>query len=99
MGEVYRARDMRLGREVAIKVLRETTAAYGEQMQRFEQEAQLLASLNHSMIAALYGVEEFAGGLALVMDLVPGQTLAERIAERPLPADEATCIARQIAEA
>lgn len=99
MGEVYRARDTRLGREVAIKVLRETTPAYAEQSQRFKQEAQLLASLNHSMIAVLYGVEESAGGLALVMELVPGQTLAERIAEGPLPADEATLIARQIAEA
>jgi len=99
MGEVYRARDPRLGREVAIKVLREATPAYEERLHRFEQEAQVLAALNHPMIAALYGVEEFVGGLALVMELVPGQTLAERISEGPLPADEATLIARQIAEA
>lgn len=99
MGEVYRARDARLGREVALKVLPEIFAQDAERMARFEREAQLLASLNHPNIAALYGFEESGGVRALVMELVEGPTLSERIAGGPLPLDEALPIAKQIAEA
>jgi serine/threonine-protein kinase len=104
MGEVYRARDTRLGREVAIKVLPEAFAADAERVARFQREAQVLASLNHSNIAAIYGLEDGpaeAGphARALVLELVEGPTLADRIAQRPLPLDEALPIAKQIAEA
>jgi serine/threonine-protein kinase len=102
MGEVYRARDPRLNREVAIKVLGEDVAANAERLKRFEREAQLLASLNHPNIAHLYGVEESAGGGAIVMELVDGPTLAELIAGRAAGAIEiadALNIARQIADA
>jgi len=99
MGEVYRARDPRLGRDVALKVLPEVFARDAERMARFEREAQVLASLNHPNIASLYGLEESGGVRALVMELVEGPTLAERIREGPLPLDEALPIARQIAEA
>lgn len=99
MGEVYRARDTRLGREVAVKVLPEAVAAGTGQRRRFEQEAQVLASLNHPNIAALYGVEESSGTLALVMELVPGDTLADRIRRGPLVLDDAIQIAGHIAEA
>ena len=95
MGEVYRARDMRLGRDVAIKVLPETFANDPDRLARFEREAQLLASLNHPNIATIHGLEE----RALVMELVEGPTLANRIAEGPIPLDEALPLARQIAEA
>jgi serine/threonine-protein kinase len=95
MGEVWQARDTKLGRDVAIKILPDGFAADPDRKARFEREAQLLASLNHPNIAAIYGVEE----RALVMELVDGPTLAERIAEGPLPLDEAIAIARQIAEA
>ncbi|MGH9657179.1 MAG: serine/threonine-protein kinase, partial [Bryobacteraceae bacterium] len=95
MGEVYRARDTRLGREVALKVLPEIFAADAERMARFAREAQVLASLNHPNIAVLYGVEE----RALVMELVEGPTLADRIAAGPMPREEALPVARQIAEA
>ena len=78
MGEVYRARDTRLQRSVAIKILPSTFAADQERLARFEREAQVLASLNHPNIAQIYGVEETGGGLALVMELVDGPTLAER---------------------
>src|SRR5215510_14082209 len=93
MGEVYRARDTKLGRDVAIKVLPTAFAADAQYMARFEREAQVLASLNHPNIAAVYGIEQGA----LVMELVPGQTLAERIAAGALPIEEALPIARQIA--
>ncbi|MBI3694479.1 MAG: serine/threonine-protein kinase [Acidobacteria bacterium] len=99
MGEVYRARDARLGRDVALKVLPEVFAKDAERMARFEREAQMLASLNHPNIAALYGLEESGGVRALVMELVEGPTLAERIESGPIPPDEAIPIARQIAEA
>ncbi|MBI3694947.1 MAG: serine/threonine-protein kinase [Acidobacteria bacterium] len=99
MGEVYRARDARLGRDVALKVLPEVFAKDAERMARFEREAQVLASLNHPNIAALYGLEESGGVRALVMELVEGPTLAERIEDGPIPIDEALPIARQIAEA
>ena len=82
MGEVYRARDTRLQRNVAIKILPSTFAADQERLARFEREAQVLASLNHPNIAQIYGVEETGGGLALVMELVDGPTLAEVIAQR-----------------
>jgi hypothetical protein len=94
MGEVYRANDTKLGRQVAIKVLPSALAGDAQYMARFTREAQVLASLNHPNIAAIYGVE----GGALVMELVEGVTLAERIAAGPLPIDEALPIARQIAE-
>jgi Tol biopolymer transport system component len=99
MGEVYRARDARLGRDVALKLLPEAFAADAERMARFEREAQVLASLNHAHIAALYGLEESGGVRALVMELAEGPTLAERIAAGPLPPEEALPVAKQIAEA
>ncbi|MGH9369355.1 MAG: protein kinase domain-containing protein [Thermoanaerobaculia bacterium] len=99
MGEVYRARDTRLGREVAIKVLPAAVASDAERMARFEREARLLASLNHARIATLHGLEESGSLRGLVMELVPGETLAERIAAGPIPPREALPIARQIAEA
>ena len=95
MGEVYRARDTRLHRDVAIKVLPEVFALDPERLTRFEREAQVLAALNHPNIAHIYGVED----RALVMELVEGEDLAERIARGALPLDEALAIARQIAEA
>lgn len=99
MGEVYRARDSRLGRDVAIKVLPEAFASDAECMARFEREAKVLASLNHPNVAHIYGLEESNGTRALVMELVEGPTLAERIRQGPLPLDEALPIAKQIAEA
>ena len=103
MGQVYRARDMRLGRDVALKVLPDVVAADPERRARLEREARMLASLNHPNIATLYGVEESPDGVALVMELVDGDTLADRLALRRdtagLPVHEALAIARQIAEA
>ena len=99
MGEVYRARDRRLERDVAIKVIPEALAFDAERVDRFSREAQVLASLNHPNIAAIYGLEQEGGRQALVLELVEGVTLAERIARRPVPLDEALAIARQIAEA
>ena len=99
MGEVYRTRDTRLGREVALKVLPELLAKDAERMARFEREAQLLASLNHPNIATLHGLEESGGVRALVMELIEGPTVAERIGAGPISLDEALPIAKQIAEA
>src|SRR6516165_747426 len=99
MGEVYRARDSRLNREVAIKVLPSEVAADHDRLARFEREAQVLASLNHTNIANIYGVDDSSGTPALVMELVEGPTLADRIAKGPIPLDEALPIAKQIAEA
>jgi serine/threonine protein kinase len=99
MGEVYRARDTRLQRDVAIKVLPETLARDTERLARFEREARTLASLNHPNIAQIYGFEESDGIKALVMELVDGPTLGDRIAQGPIPVDEALLIAKQIAEA
>jgi serine/threonine-protein kinase len=99
MGEVYRGRDIKLNREVAIKVLSEPFVAHPDRLTRFKREAQLLASLNHSNIAAIYGFEESNGVHALVLELVEGPTLADRIARGPIAVDEALPIARQIAEA
>ena len=98
MGEVYRARDTRLGRDVALKVLPEAFAADAERMGRFEREAKVLASLNHPNIATIHGMEESGNLQALVMELVEGQTLADRIAQGPIPLDEALPIAKQICE-
>src|SRR3972149_3473234 len=99
MGEVYRAHDTRLGRDVALKVLPEAFARDTQRMARFEREAKVLASLNHPNIAAIYGLEESGPIRALVMELVEGPTLAERIRGGPGPIDEALPIARQVAEA
>jgi serine/threonine-protein kinase len=99
MGEVYRARDARLNRDVAIKVLPAAFAAAAERLARFRREAQVLASLNHPHIASIYGLEESGGVEALILELVPGETLAERLAKGPLPLEEALEIARQVAEA
>src|SRR2546422_4277197 len=95
MGEVYRATDTKLGRDVAIKILPESFAHDPDRMARFKREAQVLASLNHPNIAAIYGVED----RALVMELVEGPTLEERIAQGAMPLEETLPIARQIAEA
>src|SRR5512135_229408 len=99
MGEVYRARDGKLNRDVAIKVLPETLARDADRLARFQREAQVLASLNHPHIAAIYGLEKSGDLEALVLELVGGETLAERIARGPLPVEEALAIARQIADA
>src|SRR6476660_6865737 len=99
MGEVYRARDTNLGREVAIKVLPVALTSDHDRLARFAREAQVLASLNHPNIASIYHVEETREGPALVMELVEGETLADRIAHGPIPIDEALAIAKQIAEA
>ena len=103
MGEVYRARDSRLNRDVALKVLPDAFAGDPDRLARFKREAQVLASLNHPNIAAIYGFEDGPTVLgpvhALVLELVEGPTLADRIAQGPLPFDEALPIARQIAEA
>jgi eukaryotic-like serine/threonine-protein kinase len=99
MGEVYRARDTRLGREVALKVLPEAFARDAERMGRFEREAKVLASLNHPNIASIYGFEESGSVRALVMELVEGPTLADRIAKGAMPVDEALPIARQVCDA
>ncbi len=99
MGEVYRARDTRLNRDVALKVLPDAFAADADRLARFKREAQLLASLNHPHIGSIYGFEESGDIHALVLELVEGPTLADRIAQGPLPLDEALPIARQIVEA
>ncbi|NIV48039.1 MAG: protein kinase, partial [Gammaproteobacteria bacterium] len=97
MGEVWRATDTKLDREVAIKILPAEFAEDAERLMRFEREAKLLASLNHPNIAAIYGLEEAEGVHFLVMELVAGEDLAERLARGPLSVDEALEIARQIA--
>ncbi len=100
MGEVYRARDTRLQRDVAIKVLPAAVAADQDRLARFEREARTLASLNHPHIAQLHGLELVEGsGPALVMELVDGEDLAERLSRGPLPVEETLAIARQIADA
>jgi eukaryotic-like serine/threonine-protein kinase len=99
MGVVYQARDTRLGRSVAVKVLPEAFAQDPERVARFEREAKLLASLNHPNIASLYGLEQSDGQHFLVMELVDGDTLAERIQRGPIRAEEALKLAHQIAEA
>jgi serine/threonine protein kinase len=99
MGEVYRARDTKLNRDVAVKVLPDLFASDAERLARFTREAQTLAALNHPNIAHIHGLEESGGVRALVMELVDGEDLSERIARGPIPFDEALPIARQIAEA
>jgi serine/threonine protein kinase/Tol biopolymer transport system component len=99
MGEVYRARDMKLGRDVAIKILRALFTNDPQWLARFEREARLLASLNHPHIGAIYGFEEADGVGALVLELVPGETLAARLQRGPIPVTEALTIARQITDA
>ena len=99
MGEVYRARDTNLGRDVALKVLPTAFALDPERLARFRREAQVLATLNHPHIASIYGLEESPGGLGLVLELVDGPTLADRLVHGPLPLDEAWPIARQVSEA
>ena len=99
MGEVYRARDTRLGRDIALKILPEAFSRDADRVARFEREAKTLASFSHPHIGAIHGIEEAAGVTALVLELVDGPTLADRIAAGPMPLDEMTPIARQIAEA
>src|SRR6202521_4764769 len=100
MGEVYQAHDTKLGRDVAIKVLPEAFAHDAERLSRFQREARLLASLNHPNIATIHGLEDSNGTSYLVMELVPGETLAQRIKrEGAVPVGEALTIAKQIAEA
>src|SRR5215469_11422134 len=99
MGEVYRARDTKLGRDVALKVLPDSLGHDLERLARFEREAHLLATLNHAHIAHIHGFEDSTGVPALVMELVEGPTLADQIAQGPIPLDEALPIAKQIAEA
>jgi serine/threonine protein kinase len=99
MGEVFRARYTRLERDVAIKIPPEPFAADAERVARFRREAKVLASLNHPHIAAIYELEEAGGVKALVMELVEGEDLAQRLAHGAIPLDEALLIAKQIAEA
>src|SRR5262252_2704034 len=99
MGEVYRAQDTRLGRSIAMKVLPDAFAHDVDRVARFEREARVLASLNHPNIAALYGMEKIDGMLLLAMELVEGQTLAERIGRGPVPIIDAVKMGHQIAEA
>src|SRR5215813_7093653 len=99
MGVVYRARDTKLNRDVALKILPAEFALDAERLARFKREAQVLASLDHSNIGAIYGFEDSEGVHTLVLQLVEGPTLADRIAQGPISADEAIAIARQIADA
>ena len=99
MGQVWQATDTQLNRQVALKILPDAFAADPDRLARFTREAQILASLNHPNIAAIYGIEESEGTRALVLELVEGPTLADRISKGPIPLDEALPIAKQIAEA
>jgi tRNA A-37 threonylcarbamoyl transferase component Bud32 len=99
MGEVHRAKDTRLQREVAIKVLADSLAADEDRLRRFQREARILASLNHPHVAQIYEVDQAGGRSYLVLELVPGENLAERIARGPLPVEEALDLCRQVAEA
>ena len=99
MGEVYRARDAKLNRDVALKILPDAFAGDPDRLARFTREAQTLASLNHPNIAHIHGLEESGDVRALVMELVEGEDLAQWIARGAIPLDEALPIARQIAEA
>src|SRR5262244_3927079 len=99
MGEVYRARDTKLKRDVAIKILPDEFARDPERISRFQREAELLASLNHPNIAAIYDLEELNGSRFLILEMVEGETLADRIQRGPIPVEEALKIALQIAEA
>ncbi len=99
MGQVYQATDTKLKRQVALKILPEAFSADPERLARFQREAEVLASLNHPGIAAIYGLEDSGDTKALVLELVEGPTLADRIKRGPIPLDEALPIAKQIAEA
>jgi serine/threonine protein kinase len=99
MGEVYQAKDQKLGRDVAIKVLPDEFARDADRVARFQREAKVLASLNHPNIAAIHGLEESGGKSFLVLELVEGETLAERIRARPIPVEESLKLGLQIAEA
>ena len=99
MGEVYRARDTRLGRDVAVKILPETLADDPSRRSRFEREARVLASLNHPNIATLHGIEDLGDAAALVLEFVPGESLADRLEHGRVPLAEALAIAEQIAAA
>src|SRR5262249_61260502 len=99
MGQVYRARDTTLNRDVALKILPDSFATDPDRLARFTREAQTLASLNHPNIAHIHGLAETGGVRALVMELVEGEDLSRRIARGPIPGDEAMPIAKQIAEA
>ena len=99
MGEVYRARDTRLKREVALKVLPEGFSQDPDRLARFQREAELLATLNHPNIAAVYGLEKADGVTGIVLELVEGETLADVIARGPIPLADALPLARQIADA
>src|SRR5512139_2107879 len=97
MGEVWRARDSKLGRDVALKVLPESFGADPERLSRFQREAKLLASLNHPHIATIHGIEGDGRDRVLVLELVEGEDLSQRIATGPVPVREAINIARQVA--
>ena len=99
MGQVFRATDTKLKRQVAIKILPPSLAADHDRLARFQREAEVLASLNHPNIAAIYGLEENSGITALVMELVDGDDLSQRLARGAIPLDEALPIAKQIADA
>src|SRR6266853_2187396 len=99
MGEVYRARDTKLKRQVAIKILPPSLAADHDRLARFQREAEVLASLNHPNIAAIHGLEESGGMAALIMELVEGDDLSQRIAKGAIPIDETLPIAKQIVDA
>src|SRR6516164_4720662 len=99
MGEVYRARDLKLKREVAIKILPDEFSRDADRLSRFQREAEVLASLNHPNIAAIHDLEETGGMRYLVLELVEGETLADRIVRGPIPVEEALAIAKQITEA
>src|SRR5215470_11002565 len=99
MGEVYRAKDTKLGRDVALKILPASFTSEPERVARFRREAQVLASLNHPHIGAIYGLEEANRTQFLILELVDGESLDKRIARSPIPVDEALSVAKQIAEA
>src|SRR5687767_13118947 len=99
MGEVYRARDTKLNRDVALKILPEAFATDPDRLARFRREAQVLASLNHPNIGHIYGLEDTGGSLALVLELIEGPTLADRLLRGPLTPDDAIAIAGFVAEA
>jgi serine/threonine protein kinase len=99
MGEVYRATDLKLGRDVAIKTLPATLAGNADRLARFEREAKLLASLNHAHITSVYGLDEQDGTVYVAMELIEGETLEDKLKAGPLPADDALRLGLQIAQA
>jgi serine/threonine protein kinase len=99
MGEVYRARDSKLGRDVAVKALPDTFSQDSERVARFEREAQVFAALNHPNLATIHELKEIGGSKYLILEFVEGETLADRLAVGPIPIKEALGIAKQIAEA